>query len=329
MERSEYPQPIPDEAQPGVSYSSLKVFADCERKWALTYLADFFPNSVKWAAIKQKMVITEPVLLGSIFHDTVDEAMRSYIESGEWPNDLPAVARKISQSYYDYSRAWCTAQLEQTKWPKKPGNEKPLAEMMEGRSLDKVWAKRILEQIGTWLARYNSFIRNEGVFDMPRSCLLLPAKTPARPWYWVEDAPVYSPFDFASNFEGEVVIYDWKTGDSDKGAYGVREQLLFYSGFAHKEWSAPWSSILLCAVWLDGNEPTTFQPREVSFAQTSAGWAEAYRELIKRRAAVMADRSQLTKLFPMCEDTRNCQYCAFHCCEGKQRAPGICETREP
>ena len=67
------------------------------------------------------------------------------------------------------------------------------------------------------------------------------------------DIKVYAKFDFMTVEPDRVRIFDWKTGNLQRGEQSARIQLHGYASYASHALSVPLEQIELISVWLGAN----------------------------------------------------------------------------
>ena len=316
---TKYPDWPPDTHKPAVSHTSTQTFQACQRRWALTYLTEFLPRKEMWNAKREKTLMSVNALAGSIFHDTVDYALRTYAATGVQPDNLMRKAKEIARGYEDYSLIWSEAVHNGSSWTPRSAY-RPVDIVYYSRELPIAIKRDIVSGLEKWIPYFEDFARGEEFMD-GRYEIRTPQKNAAVPWFWSGDVPVYANYDVAFVEDGQVHIIDWKTGSRDHGENTAAEQLLCYAAFAASHWNHAYETITCSSVWVnDGNTST----KEVSvdrLTRLEQRWSAQHALQMERTAVVKQDPSQLAAFFPLCDDISICRSCVFRTCVGRDRLP--------
>lgn len=307
----------------------MGTFDECERRWALHYQRWKTPPEMRRDVMYQYKLMPSNAWVGQIADDCITSMLRKYHEKQSWPQQIEKGIRHLVQQYLDETQRWIY-QYESGVEDPESGRRQPIDRVFFGRDyspeeIDGVVGKA-MESVQAWL---DSGIRDELV-ALPLDSWQLPPSD-FTPWFDCDGVPVWAKYDFATHTPEETRIYDWKTGElNEYSDRSLIDQLHTYALYAFSEWQASPQTVKLFGVWLSiGAEmcaqETKFQPEVAE--RLKAQWKERYRELKERLGKVPYGGGPiLFDLFPMTDQPRKCLYCAFHCCEGFERARSLEST---
>jgi hypothetical protein len=320
MSDTKYPEWPPTEQQPALSYTSIQTFNACARKWHFQHLTAALQHPRKFDLIRQKTMLGANAMAGSVIDMTIDEAIRAYMATREWPTDLPRIARRIAREFEDFSNEWCYAVISGAKWPKRP-SIRPLDMVYYDGALSFSFKKEVIDRTVACLRNFIQFMKDEDLYDADPAGWRLPEKGDnlPNPWFWSDTVPMYAKFDFAYVDDGRVTIIDWKSGKSDSGDYYARQQLLIYGMLAAVEWGYDLSAISLRAVWLYEGKWTLVKIDAEDALRLRASWRDLYEQQGLLVAEHRAAPFEYARIFPLTDDLHACRFCPFRSCEGFAR----------
>ncbi|MBX3119562.1 MAG: PD-(D/E)XK nuclease family protein [Fimbriimonadaceae bacterium] len=315
-------KPFNPAPRPSISKTSISVFDECERKWALMYEKFKTPRSIRRDVILQAKLMPFNALVGQVVDDTIGYALKYYKKERAWRTDLHEGARKLLQQYFDITEEWirfAELKIEPTEHARNHPRQ-PIDEIFYNGELTEAKYDALLEQVDRCI---DNFMGSEvpGIITQYDPKLWVDNKGET-PWFMHGDVPVYAKFDLAIPTPEAVLIFDWKTGKvSPVAEEGVRDQLHTYSAYAMSTWSATPESLKLAAVWLSTGtnciDWVKYEPERTETLQNK--WIERH-TLLKERAGVYEkDWDSLFGMFDLTQDIRRCKYCQFHICEGYKR----------
>lgn len=136
-----------------------------------------------------------------------------------------------------------------------------------------------------------------------------------------EGSKVYVKLDFARRQDGNVEIFDWKTGKTEGGS---PVQIGAYALYAMQKWNVPVGNVRAYLVGL-GRPPVSMQEQTVDDALLAATRAIMRESIAGMRSMLTDPRKNLPKPeaeFPFTENERFCTNCNFHkICERFAPAP--------
>lgn len=315
-------KPFNPAPRPNISKTSISVFDECQRKWALMYEKFKTPRMIRRDVILQAKLMPFNALAGQVVDDTIGYALKHYRKEKQWRTDLMDGARRLVQQYFDITEEWirfAELKIEPTEHAKNHPRQ-PIDEVFYNGSLTEQQYDALLDQIELCLQNFmDSEIRQIITQYDPATWIDNKGETP---WFMDGDVPVYAKFDLAVNTPEEVLIFDWKTGKvSPTAEEGVRDQLHTYAAYAMSEWKATADKLKLSAVWLSTGpnciDPVPFEQERLERLRIK--WADRH-ALLKDRAEVYEkDWDQLFDIFPLTQNINRCKNCQFHVCEGYGR----------
>lgn len=251
------------------SHSRSSLLQTCPR----AFYWEYFPwdEEAQDEAWFLKRVTNLPMLVGTHVHDAIDTAIRQIQLTRSRPNmevlathQIRNFARDTASSVYAVKRlrAGC----------KPPDGIPVLSEHLYGgvehrRFVD--CEEQISEHIKAFAA---SEIWDRITQISPKSIIHVNDSIITKPFFETTPAlgfspdlnvRVYAAIDLALLWEGDLVIFDWKTGwPTKEGLRRAKEQLSIYALWAWTAKEPKWSRILLQDVWLRG--PCNWNPYQAT-----------------------------------------------------------------
>ena len=314
--------------QPTISHSSLAKFLECDRAYALQYHHSVISDVSKRFGHKREARL-QPLncFPGSIFHDTVQDALLTYQKSGAYPTDFMAIARNITREYISFSREW-VADTKQYPilgglhryWPDHPFAQ-PVEPFYYEGDFPKDYRAKIKGKLERWFDRFFALAPDLPFSDVPPKNWLFPKQLGKKaPWFVHNNKfAVYAAFDFLTRVGDQITIYDWKTGNRQRGESAVADQLITYAAFAISQWNADPESIKLFAVWVDDGSVQEVECDKWEIRRLEEKWEKYQSDWSARLNAANGSGEKLFDLFPMTSNLRTCSRCVFRTCEGSGR----------
>ena len=145
-------------------------------------------------------------------------------------------------------------------------------------------------------------------------------KDDKKSWLMIEDleefdfngAKIYVKLDFARRRDGNIEIFDWKTGKDDGAAAAV--QIGTYALYAMKKWNVPVGQIRAFLFYLSVSNP---KPKEQAVDEDLL---QSARETITASVAMMKELladpvknvPKPKEAFPFTDNVRLCDFCSFY-----------------
>ena len=318
----QYPDWPPSENQPALSYSNIQVYERCHRKWFLQYLRNYVPKDIMFDIAIQRQLLPVTMLAGAIVDAVVKMAMRRYMRQREWRPDLKADARIAMDHFVQHSKLYTIAIENRERWPdKKHTWLRPIDMIYYEGDLSTTQAASTMSVVDTCLTNFVDFMKSEDMHDCdPEGWRIPESGDKPNPWFWSGEIPVYAGYDFAVVDGQRLRIIDWKAGKSERAEYGARDQLVWYSTFAHHQWQFGFEDMTLHAVWLqEENKITRETPSTERSEAMRRRWEELYAEQGAAIRDVQAAPARFEEIFPMTDDVMACYSCQFKSCVGRTR----------
>jgi hypothetical protein len=316
--------------KPTVSHSSISTFKSCDRAFALQYhnavIADI---DTRFEHKREATLQPLNFLRGSIFHETIQTALMRYRNYGHFPPDLMAIAREILREYIRFSKEWVE---DVKKYPILGGMHKywpnhefaqPIENFYYDGDFPSGYRNATRQHLELWFERFNALLPDMPFMAIEPKNWLFPKEVSGKvPWFVHDDKfAVYANFDFLTKQNGEIAIYDWKTGKRAFGQESVADQLMTYAAFAIDKWKVDHEKIKLYAVWVDSGsiQEVDCDPSEIE--RIVEIWKKYQSDWAQRLTQVNGNGDRLFEMFPMTNDPRTCAFCKFRTCPGRRRTP--------
>jgi len=236
------------------SLSRHRTFQDCPRRYWFHYYGSW----------------------GGWSHDAPEEARELYLLKNITNLDLCAgdtVHRAIERALEDWARGrkpdpeavvlWCKQEMQRAfedsrneRWRESPKRHARLFEHHYGPRPDRATLERIGAKVGTSVRAFFA----GGAFARIRETNpddWLPMETLDS--FEFEGTKVFAVPDFACRADGEIILFDWKTGRKDERNV---DQVVLYTLFAVAKWGAERSKVRGAPVYL--LEGGAFEPQEIT-----------------------------------------------------------------
>lgn len=312
--------------KPNISLTSMKVFDECQRKWVYYSLPYEIRNEVGFGIRAEKSLMPWEAFAGQVVDDVLREAIRDYMLTQEWPDDLSERAKTI---WKDYSkRSVEMRKMAANHQLSRFGDLNAIDRIYFGEPIDDDQKERLRSVVRTSLENFEKSGIKDFITSYPVETwrLTKPITEEPIPWFRHEDIPVYASYDFAIEDGEQAIIFDWKTGKKNDWSLGrVKEQLHGYAGFAVAVWKIPPAGIALIPFFMgEGTEWETW-PVDLQFlANMQERWKSRYDELVNRTRKCGDNIRSWEKLFPVAENfEKACPKCQFRSCEGYARLAGV------
>jgi len=322
MASMQYPEWPPSENQPALSYSNIQVYDRCRRKWFLQYLRNYVPRDIMFDIAIQRQLMPVTMLAGAIVDAVVKMAMRRYMRQREWRPDLHSDARLALDHFVQHSKLFTMAIDNRERWPEKKHTFlRPIDMVYYEGEFSETQRASTMGVVDTCLTNFIDFMKSEDLHDCdPEGWRIPESGDKPNPWFWSGEIPVYAGYDFAVVDGRQLRIIDWKAGRSERSEYGARDQLVWYSTFAHKEWQFEFEEMTLQAVWLqEGNKITRATAAAELSEDMHRRWSSLYAEQGAAIGTISRNPLDYEDLFPLTEDVMACYSCQFKSCVGRKR----------
>jgi hypothetical protein len=307
--------------KPNISYTSMKTFDECERKWLYQYAPAPISRQLDYDLRVQARLLPWNMLIGQVVHDVIQETIRTYQRTNQWLADPMKRANEILRGYskrtITYRRECSRGQLSLF------GNPQPVDRIFFEDTITKEEVRYIRDQINLCLANFMQSGITDFIAKFPPSSYRItePVEVQPIPWFWTENIPVYASYDFAIVTPERSYLFDWKTGKKlPRSENDALEQLHSYAIYAMTEWKIPAEQIHLVLFWLACERGwQTFSVDPELLERLQSRWRERYKELLKRFGYCGEDLQQWLQSFPLTPFIMRCRYCPIRACEGHAR----------
>ncbi len=238
------------------SFSRHRTFEDCPRKYWFHYYGSWGGWGADGSDEARELYLLKNITgLHLIAGDTVHRAIERALH--DWARGTSPDAEKIV--------AWCKGEMQrgfresqQEAWRENPKRYTRLFEHHYGPTPDRATLERIAQKVGTSVRTFVAS-RAFAVIRETDPDHWLPMETLDS--FEFEGTKVYAVPDFACRHDGEVLLFDWKTGKVDRKN---NDQVVLYGLFAAAKWGADPDKVRAAPVYLlDGGE---FAPLPVTAA---------------------------------------------------------------
>jgi hypothetical protein len=330
--------------RPNISYSNLNIFQECPRKWFNQYCWSYLPEPEKWQIYTQRNLLPSEALVGSVVDDAITYALVYYIKSGVLPDDLTDIALGILSEYGKFSKRWSACVRSKQKWP----------DEFFLRPIQRIYFQEdyTREEVHTLKEHIRFCIKNFLKSDILSVILSHPCDTwqvPPRkliqslpgqmnsvdeempsaddkiaiPWFWYEDIPIYSSYDFMIVTQEEALILDWKTGNRARSELRTKEQLHYYAAFVLSEFAIEPEQIKMAAVWLSDEDCLAYYPYSSAAMENLHEKWKRYFKVFHDLTASLEEGKPWGQLFPLTESAARCKNCPYRACEGYSRVQSL------
>lgn len=301
-----------------LSKSSIGLYEECPRKWALHYQAYRTPMDIRREVMFQKRLMGYFALVGQVADDAITYSLRKYVEKGEWPKDLGKGIRKLVQQYFDETQRWQYLHASGSNEPGE-GRRQPIDRYyfdgLPGEEEKEEIALKVDEFVDTWFASsIPQMLIDFGVetWEVPIVNIT--------PSFQFEKITIWAKYDFAIRTPEETILFDWKTGRvSDYSENEIRDQLHTYAEFAIREWGAEPGKIKLYGVWLAAgaeNCLTEYPFEEFRLGNLEREWQAKHETFVHLLESAGKNFEHLFDVFPLTQQVHRCKGCKFRVCEG-------------
>ncbi|HBF33009.1 TPA: hypothetical protein DDW35_00460 [Candidatus Sumerlaeota bacterium] len=285
------------------SFSRHKTFNECLRRYYYTYYGSWGgwnedgPEEAR-LAYRFKCMTSMPMWLGDLVHRMAERIL----------SDASNAELNSLESYQKQLRHWMNTEYIKSvekKWAKSPKHNLNLFEHYYGTEID----------------AENRAAAREKVFRCLEHFLCSPLferLTRLKPAEWksiekldsfeVEGAPVYVKIDCATQADGVLSIYDWKTGAVTTD---TETQLACYARYAFERWHVPLDKQRLISYYLDANEVQEHIPSADELVEVKDFIIASMGQMIERLDSGMRDNKASITNFPMTETQWVCKRCFF------------------
>lgn len=311
--------------KPNISFNSMKVFDECERKWLYQYAPTHIARQFDYDLQAQARLMPWYMLGGQVVDDVIREALRFYRDTQQWPTNLPDRANEILREYSkrtnEYLRKYRRGQINSF------GGRQPVDRIFFEDVIDRAEVRVIRDNVRLCLENFAQSGIMDFIAHYPTSSWRItePAEVQPVPWFWVENMPVYASYDFAIVMPEDTLLFEWKTGkkSSDSEAR-VLEQLHGYAAYAISEWKVPPEQITLIVFWLAGKlDWQTFSVDPNLLELIIGSWRSRYNTLVERARLCGEDLGQWFQMFPLTPNVYRCRHCPFRACKGYKRLENL------
>jgi|CXWL01.1.fsa_nt_gi hypothetical protein len=307
-----------------LSKSSIGLYEECARKWALHYQAKRTPIEIRREVLFQKRLMGYFALVGQVADDAITYSLRKYVAKGEWPKDLGKGIRNLIQQYLDETEQWRYMHESGTNEPQE-GRRQPIDRYyfdgLPSEEEVELIAENVSGFVDTWFASpVPQMLLDYGVdtWEVP-----IINTTPS---FKFEKITIWAKYDFAVRTPDETILFDWKTGRvSDYSENEIRDQLHTYAEFAIREWGAEPGKIKLYGVWLAAgaeNCLTEYPFEESRLGNLEREWQAKHETFVHLLESAGRNYEHLFDVFPLTQQVHRCKGCKFRACEGFGRIEG-------
>jgi len=229
------------------SFSRSRTFTDCPKKYWYHYYGSWggwdrdAPEQPR-ELYRLKNITGLHLIAGDVVHRAIERILTGFAR-GSMPDA-------------DQSLAWCKAEMQRSFVESRDdvARESPkrytrLAEHEFGPIPNPETLKKIAQKVGTSMRNFYSS-RSFSIIRETDPDAWLPMETLDS--FDFEGTKVYAVPDFAVRHDGEVLIFDWKTGRSDPRN---KDQVVLYALFAAAKWGADPDHVQGAPVYLlDGGD---------------------------------------------------------------------------
>ncbi|MCR4317479.1 MAG: PD-(D/E)XK nuclease family protein [Planctomycetes bacterium] len=286
------------------SLSRKKVFETCKRQYYFQYYGYWGgwnapPASVAYRAYRLKNMTTLPMLLGSIVHEVIEDAIKGYSASGSIPEyfQLAYEARKRLSDFWERSLA--------KEWKLKPKSPN-LFEHGVGREFTREQRGEVREQIVRCFRNLYDSEKFRLVLDTNPESYRVPERLASTR---IDGVEVFGVPDMALRTADDAqIIIDWKTG---KQRGDGQDQLSTYGLFITRELGFEPCRIEGYLVYLDplAEVGGTISAESIKSAEENA--RKSILDMISYIEDRVVNKPKSAEHFPKTTDENECKRCFF------------------
>ncbi|NQU45412.1 PD-(D/E)XK nuclease family protein [bacterium] len=286
------------------SFSRHKTFAECRRRYYWHYYGSWGgwspdgPDDAR-LAYRFKRMQSLPMWLGDLVHRMIERIL----------GDMRNQETNTLDAYQKQTRAWMNREWKQSLdglWKWKPKYNLNLFEHYYGVEITPKDREAARDKVFNCLA---NFMTSE-IFD--RITRLKPAE-----WKTIESleqflvggCPAYLKIDCATQSEGRVSIYDWKTGrESDD----TLTQLACYALYACQTWGVPVEKQILIPFYLDSGSFSETVPAAETLIETKDFILRSIGEMTAALDSTMEENHASPANFALRDTPSICKRCFYY-----------------
>lgn len=285
------------------SFSRHKTFQECPRLYYYTYYGYWngwdrdAPEKARLLYRLKKMQ-NIPMWLGDLTHRMIERIL----------NDMRNRELNQLERYQQQVRKWMNQEWTQSvegKWRWKPKWNLNLFEHYYGIEISKEERLQARDKVFNCLKTFMESPTMDQLYHLP-----------PEGWRSVEELEscqvggekVYIKIDCATQEEGNLVIYDWKTG---KPTEDTLAQMYGYALYAHQVLHVPLDQQRLRAFYLDGNHLEEEIPTPENLVETKERILQSMESMIEKLESGSKDNVAQEENFPMTDQKGRCKRCFF------------------
>ena len=286
------------------SHSRRNTFEECQRKYFYHYYGSW-EGWLRTASSRQKELYLHKKLtnrwmwMGTVVHKAIEYLLKQHRQQAEIESldyYLELITKRMRQDYRDSIHK---------RYPSRPSKIVGLFEHHYEENIDAAIWKELNEQA---LKCFTTFWESE-IYQQIKNCEvddILEIEDLSH--FFIDELKVYVSMDFCLTQDSKVIIYDWKTGKSDKNA--TSEQLACYALYSNETWGVLPQDVKLIEFNLSRNEKVEHYLDGIDFQKIQEGILESSNQM---RSLLIDPDSNIGQEddFDLIDDPDVCKRCFF------------------